>query len=256
MAVGVGACRSTWDGYGRVVLNPQLQALIAAGNFSADLGGRYLEEEQLPAGRAFAILQAKVMAGLSAHNSDLHAELEGKVWRDFATGRLCQLDGWQLSATECRLAALAFLFREDGGQIAQTKGDDSPISGLPDASIADLEGWGPRSGEAGAGFNPQADGSSALWFRFADIDDRHSYEIYFGLQPLRTSVVGARNLITATVTEWQVKRLTANPGEVPVHLVDLRHGNKQLLGRFRVQPRNGAATVEAPAAEGDENESD
>ena len=242
-AAGFAVYRFICSG-GAVVFNPQLEALIAEGNFSADLGEKVLQDQAPRSGATFDALHAEVMNGLSERGADLRVEIGKKVERDFAEGRTCRVDGWQLSATECHLAALAFLFQEGGGHIeAPAAGSDSPISGLPEKPIAELENWGPRFGTVGEGFNVQPSGDSALWFLFTEMDQQ-PYEIYFGGRPLRTSVVGGRNLITATVTKGQMRRLASKPDEIPVHLVNSVQGSKQLLGHFSVrskgvEPRRG-----------------
>ena len=235
--VGFAAYRSMPGGGDAFVPNPQLEALIAAGDFSVELGGKHLQDLGLASKDAFEVLQTEVMNGLPKHSADLRRELNGKVVQDFAAGRVCRVDGWQLSATECRLAALAFLFKESGGRIAApTAGDQSPLSGLPESSIAELVNWGPRFGFVGEGFNVQPSGSSALWFLFANLDQQ-PYEIYFGASPLRTSLAGSRNLITATVTRDQVRQFASKLGEIPIHLVHSVRGSKQLLGHFSVWPK-------------------
>ena len=235
-AAGFAVCRFIYSG-GAVVFNPQLEALIAEGNFSAGLGEKVLQDEALRSGTTFDALHTEVMNGLSERGPDLRGEIGKKVERDFAERRICRIDGWQLSATECRLAALAFLFQESGGHIdAPVDGDDGPISGLPEMPIAELENWGPRFSTVGDGFNVQPSGDSALWFLFLEMDQQ-PYEIYFGGHPLRTSVVSGRNLITATVTKRLVRQLASKPDEIPVHLVNSVQGNKQLLGHFSVRPK-------------------
>ena len=221
-------------------LDPQLEALIAAGSFSPDIGQKYLEYKGLPENLDMAFLNREVMEGLPRRSSDLHPELRRKIGLDFASNRVCTLDGWQLSATECRLAALAFLFREGGGHIEEPIVEpDGPISGLPEGIIAQVENWGPRSALAGEGFNLQPGGNSALYFHFAEVD-RHSYEVCFGMRPLRTTVNVKRNLVSATVTKSHVRELMSKPGEIPIHLVDPLLG-KQLVGHFRVRPKTISA---------------
>ena len=237
-AAGVAVYRSMRAGGAGVRLHPQLEALIAAGAFSTDIGAKYLADQGLLANAPFALLHEEVMDGLPKRSGRLLAEMGGKVERDFAQGRVCRVDGWQLAATECRLAALAFLFQQAGGRIdAPAAEQDSPISELPEAAIAQLENWGPRSATVGEGFNVQADGSSALWFVFAEMDPQ-SYEMYFGASPLRTSILPSRNLITATVTKGQLRQLASKPGEIPIHLVNSAQGSKQLMGRFLVRPKS------------------
>ena len=109
-----------------------------------------------------------------------------------------------------------------------------PIGDLPTASIAEVDRWGPHSVRFGEGFKLQADGSLAIWLLFDNIN-QHPYGIYLGAHHLKTLVRSDQNLITASATKLQAERLAASPGEVPVHLVDLVYGTKQLMGHLRIQ---------------------
>ena len=116
--------RSDWNR-----LDPQLEALIAAGSFSPNIGQKYLEYKGLSENLDMASLNKEVMEGLPRRSGDLHPELRRKIGLDFTSNRVCTLGGWQLSATECRLAALAFLFREGGGHIEEPIVEpDDPIN--------------------------------------------------------------------------------------------------------------------------------
>lgn len=218
-----------------VFFDRRLEELILDGNFSADLGEKYLEIENLKTHTALDILKVEVIRDLPDNGDDLRVGIRYMVEQDFAHGKLCQLEGWQLSKTECRLAAIAFLLRESGDYIEYTV-TSGPLDGLRETFIAQVEGWGPQSGGPGEDFNLQANGKSALWFRFFMIDP-HPYRIYFGSAAARTSVHGDRNLITASLTRIQARQITSEWSIIPVHLVDLVQGNKQLVGYFHVSPR-------------------
>ena len=107
---------------------------------------------------------------------------------------------------------------------------------LPDATIVELERWGPRSTTLGEPFNVQPNGNSALWFRFLKLDRNPDYRIYVGSQPVVTFVNPERNLVTASLTRRLSRRLMSTEGKFPIHLVDPTRG-KQLIGHFRVHPR-------------------
>ena len=174
------------------------------------------------------------MRSLPDIRGDLHVGIRQKVQQDIDRGDLCQIDGWLLARTECQLAALAFLFRESGGYIQEPVAS-GPLDDLRESFIAQIKGWGPQSGVSGEGFNLQPNGKSSMWFRFDEIDT-HPYAIYFGSEAARTSVHGDRNLITMSLTRGQVRQATSRQNEIPVHLVDLSQGSKQLIGIFQVQP--------------------
>ena len=107
---------------------------------------------------------------------------------------------------------------------------------LPDVTMVQVERWGPRSSRIGEPFNVQPGGSSALWFRFRELDRNTDYELYIGSQPIRTSIGVERNLITASLTPKHSRRLVSTEGKIPIHLVDPYRG-KQLIGHFHIRPQ-------------------
>ena len=112
----------------------------------------------------------------------------------------------------------------------------TPLDALPDVTIVEVEGWGPRASRIGDSFNLQPGGSSALWFRFRELGRHPDYKIYIDSQPARTTMDAERNLITAGLTARQTRRLVSMEGKVPIHLVAPFRG-KQLVGYFHVRPQ-------------------
>jgi hypothetical protein len=231
-AVGVHYLVST-----RRVLSPpdvQLEQYVAAGDFSPDLGARYLESQNLRLDAAHGFLaEAKEILELE---SDMHANVRRQIESDFVRGEICRLNGWHLSLTECRLAAIAFALQESGVHIEKPlAGPERPLDHLADASIAQVERWGPRLGKVSEPFNPQPGGASALWFQFQEIDRFSVYQVYLGAQAAVTTTNADKNLITARLSARQSRRLTSKEGVIPIHLVDPVRG-KQLIGYFEVRP--------------------
>ena len=81
------------------------------------------------------------------------------VKEDFRNGDLCLVDGWQLSRTECRLAALKFLWEENGagGVVCRKQGVRAPAALPPQVERTD-----PPGTFVGAPFNVQPDGNSVI----------------------------------------------------------------------------------------------
>ena len=210
------------------------EEFISSGHFSADLGEKYLVSKGMQTDKTFEHLQTEMMKTFLDIEGDLHVEIRQRVQQDFDHGNLCQIEGWQLARTECQLAAIAFLFRESGGYIEEPA-TSGPLDDLQESFIAKVSRWGPKTGEAGEGFNLQPNGKSSMWFLFDEIET-HSYAIYFGSEAARTSVHGDRNLITMSLTCGQVRQATSTQSEIPIYLVDLIKGSKQLIGFFLVQP--------------------
>ena len=214
--------------------NTDLEAFVAAGNFSPDLGAQYLKAQKLPIDAAYTFLSEARMNIIS--EGDIHDSVQRQIESDFFRGDICWLNGWHLSLTECRLAAVAFALQESGVHVEKPFfGAEGPLDHLADVSIAQVERWGPKSGKAGEPFNLQPGGASAMWFSFLNIDRFSDYQIFFGSQGTVTTVSADANLITASLTGKQSRRLTSREGVIPIHLVDPVRG-KQLIGYFQVHP--------------------
>ena len=110
------------------------------------------------------------------------------------------------------------------------------LDALPDVTIVQVEGWGPRSSKIGESFNVQPSGNSALWFRFRELDRNTDYKVYVGSRPADTTTNSEKSLITAGLTPRRSRQLVSTEGKVPIHLVDSFRG-KQLIGHFHVQPQ-------------------
>ncbi|MFV0275954.1 MAG: hypothetical protein ACK5HY_02070, partial [Parahaliea sp.] len=148
--------------------------------------------------------------------------------------RTCQLDGWVLSDTECRLIALRHLL------LRQTPGQEQPVAAetqvagpreYPEAEIAELNNWGPRWTLVGQPFNVQLDGHNGLWFQIAGAP-AHA-KIAIDGQLARTSV-GAR-VVTSGLFGEQQTHILATPGRYPIALVDPVRAVQQHIGYFEVR---------------------
>ena len=211
----------------------RLEQFISEGNFSPDLGERYVVLENL-GDRSVSEFLVEVEAGIG-DDVDIRTAIQRRVAADFEDGRICRLDGWFLAETECRLAAVAFLLRRQGRYVEETGlPARGPLDHLPNMVLGRLERWGPRSGEVGKPFNLQSNGNSALWFHITDLGRNPDYEIYMGSEAARTTISTDRDLVTASVTSSQAERLTSVEGKIPVHLVDPIRG-KQLIGHLEIQ---------------------
>ena len=211
----------------------RLEEFISAGNFSPDVGERYLVSQSM---REWSVddllLQVETSIG---DDEDIRTAIRMRIAADFLDGEICRLDGWFLAVTECRLAAIAFLL---GGQDHYVEEPSllprGPLDHLPNMVFGQLERWGPRWGEVGKPFNLQPDGNSALWFHFSDLGRYPDYKIYLGSEAARTKMAAQGGLVTAGVTSSQVEKLTSVEGEIPIHLVDPVRG-KQLVGYLDIR---------------------
>ena len=213
-----------------------LEELLASGAFSPGVGQRFLASGGLSGDAAYRLLMRQVMEAIP--NGDVRAEVSKRVAEDFRLGNLCDVDGWQLTITECRLSGLAFLLKQQGFEVASpTLAPGNPIDHLPDWRVAEFGNWGPQSTVVDEPFNVQSNGQSALWFHVDEID-RQPYKIHVGSFVARTVVNAQAKLISASFAPGDVRRMLAREGDLPVHVVDSARG-KQFIGRFRVRSRTG-----------------
>ena len=218
-----------------VALDSRLEAFLVAGNFSPYLGEQYLRSAGLPADGAFESLVEATAPLVSSEKID--DAIFREIQADFARGETCSLNGWELSLTECRLAAITFLLAKNGVPVDNPEiAADGPLDHLPDVEFARLQRWGPGSSTVGEPFNVQPNGNSAVWFRFQGLDEYPSYRVYFGPVAAFTALNAKAQLVTASLSPVQLETLNATAGNVPIHLVDLVRG-KQLLSHFRFENR-------------------
>ena len=95
----------------RAPLAARLGRVLRDRDSACVVGAAYLAH--VPAEAAPALLVAHLRAGLGdvvpPRDAALRVVLEARVRRDFVEGATCRLDGWVLSRTEARLAALTAL---------------------------------------------------------------------------------------------------------------------------------------------------
>ncbi len=223
-------------------LNARLATLMAAGHFSPCLGETAMLQQGWAAQADISSLHAEVMSNLQEDKPDLPTQMHQQIQQDFASGDLCAVDGWHLSRTECRLAALAYLFHQTGGLI-RTPTSKGPLEGLRETILACVERWGPKTVEVGKAFNVQPNGNSALWFKLT-LHRQGAYVIYVGPEAARTTISALRNTASAAFSQRQVASLWSQAGSLPVHLVDQARGEKQLIGTIRVLSKSRSAETD------------
>ena len=214
-------------------LDPRLEALVAAGTFSPILGATYLKDTGTPTISAYKLLIKETMRGLSPNN--LPSDIRNAIDNDFRQNNLCQLQGWQLSLTECRVAGIAFLYQHFGGHVEEPRPPRGLLDRLPDATLAGIDRWGPTSTRVNEPFNRRPDGGSAIWMHLDDIPEHADYQIYFGSQAAASYVNREQLLLTGSLTAKQATPLLSQPGKIDVYLADALRG-KQFVGHIDVSP--------------------
>jgi len=151
-------------------------------------------------------------------------KLDSLIRDDFAGNRLFEIEGWQLSETECRLAALA----------ASMGGFREPVTPAPlgpkQGEIVDVVAWGPQSTPVGEKFNEQLDGHCGLWFKAEGAP--FSAMVVFAGRNQGTNIYP--DSFTSGVHGLFMEEIINTPGEYSIELYDKTNQIIQPIGTFRV----------------------
>ncbi|MFV0478765.1 MAG: hypothetical protein ACK5ME_13160 [Parahaliea sp.] len=160
-----------------------------------------------------------------------------RIQRDYRGSKLCQLDGWTFSESECYLIGLRYqLLREVQGQVALLASQEQVLkpqapADYTEGHIAELEDWGPRYTLLGERVNVQLDGHSGLWFKMAAVP-AHA-KIMIDGEIAKTSV--SDKVVTSGLFAEQQNRILATAGRYEIALIDPVRGLRQHLAYFEVR---------------------
>ena len=217
----------------------QLIAALEAIDATDALGDAWLAT--LPDDPGFVALMRSLVHTLPPGDPDLGSALAARVRQDFAEGALCEVEGWRLSLTECRLAGLRRLAVREG--LLEVEVATASPAEYTLGEVAPVAGWGPQHTRVGESFNPQLDGHSGLWFRVEGAPAQA--KIMIDGQLAKTSV--SERTVTSGLHGAQQERILSTPGRYEIALVDPMRKIKQPLGYFEVREFESPAT--APSAE-------
>ena len=116
-----------------------------------------------------------------ADEDQLVGLLSESIRDDFSNDELCILDGWQLSRTECRLAALKYLWERDQADGAAPVCRKGPLRWF--APPPELSKIAPMRTFVGVPFNVQPNGKSAIDIHGSGFN--HGTKVLFGDTVLR-----------------------------------------------------------------------
>ncbi len=166
---------------------------------------------------------------------DLQQALEAAIVSDFTVGRVVELEGWQLSVTECLVAAAA----------ARIRGLESPLAKIDRdvelGEIVPIEDWGPRETRENQVFNPQPGDRAALWIR-ADGPVPDGVKVVIGGEVQETGVDDG--LITCILDSDLTEQLISAPALHRVFLLHEDAGKIQPVGQLQVREAAPPATLE------------
>jgi hypothetical protein len=157
-------------------------------------------------------------------DADLVEILDQLIRKDFAAGDIVEIEGWQLSSTECELAALAAAFQ---GYLASVIPEGRQEQ---TGTIVEVINWGPQSTLQGELFNEQADGHSGMWIKAAGAPA--SVVVLFNGESQGTQVYDEH--ITSGIRGEFMRKVVETPGVYPVELLDRSRMIRQKVGEFRV----------------------
>ncbi len=238
-AVGLGlAAGGCADGREKERFGQTLREAVGELTLSSAVGKACLENLEASQRSPEALSEAlrrRLSSGLRIRGADKQKLIEGlsqAIREDFASRRdVLSVEGWYLSLTECRVAALGHLL-DDGADKASTGGGRE----YRDAELLEVSRWGPRSTEKGQPFNLQSDGASAFWVRATRVPN--DLVLFLGPVELRTTLGDER--LSGALTPENADRILEHPGTYPVTLVSHRRRLRQTIGEFEVVDRPGA----------------
>jgi len=176
-----------------------------------------------------ALLQRLRATGQARLGDALHAVIA----EDFARAEIEDIAGWQLSRSECLLAALAA--HEQGLQTAQTYG----LADIRDGVFVQIDNWGPQSTVRGQVFNRQPDGHGGIWIRAYNAPA--ATQLWFENTPLYT-IVGPE-VLTSGLHGDLLEEVIQTPGSYRLSLVDPIQRLRQPLGTFIVEEAKPLAVL-------------
>jgi len=147
---------------------------------------------------------------------------------DYANAQTFDIDGWQLSRSECLLLAGAAL-RQGLSEPTRERDQD-----LIFEDFIEIERWGPDETIEGEIFNEVGDGRGAFWVRVAEPAPA-STRLVLGETMLATHF--GTGVVTASLDPEQTQAIISKPGIHRVMLVDIATNNAQTLGHLTVRAR-------------------
>lgn len=172
------------------------------------------------------VLERRLLDHLSTNESTgtghFSERLAASVSRDFQAERLCEIEGWLLSETECLAAATRLVtFGEN-----EPPGEDD----WREESLVEISNWGPQGTQQGVGVNVQPDGHSGLWFQ---IDNAPSW-LKVEIDGVVAATTISESVVTSGLFGEQQERILSTPGEYPIALIDPMQRVRQPIGVFIV----------------------
>ena len=170
-------------------------------------------------------LEAKLSS--LANNADITQRLEQLMRNDFAASNTMDIDGWQLSQTECQVSALAASLQ------GYTVAVEAELTPPVEIDFANVEAWGPDRTVQGEPFNEQPDGHSGIWVKAASLPP--STVLVFADKQQESNVYEEH--MTSGLRGKFMHSTINKPGVYSVDLYDRSKHRIQRIGEFEVVAR-------------------
>jgi len=157
------------------------------------IGRQYAESKQSPImvnelGETLFSRLSAIIASQPLTLDQLPEKIQQLIQQDYSSSRICKIDDWYLSQTECELAALSYL--QEG--TAKTDGPQWGYEFADEGDVVEIKKWGPQSTFEQKGFNIQSDGHYGIWVQ---IDNPpQALEVYIG--DIKASVTVLDTVVT------------------------------------------------------------
>ena len=177
---------------------------------------------------------ASLSKTLNLNAPNLETELATEIRKDFSEGKLCTVDGWQLSLTECQLAALVHLaiseHQENTGFMATAKRQARLFK---EGIVSPVSHWEPQKTLQGKKFNEPPNGKGS-WWRFHAQGAPSNAVVTIDGKPVQTWI--QEHVIAAGIYGEAHKNLISTPGSYEISLIDPIKRIRQHIGEFIVTP--------------------
>lgn len=231
-AVGVGAAGGVWlfcPGRNEpLTAHRQLHSLAASMQGIAGVGRAWLDANPGVEPGAAVMEALGLQPGKLLTHRELVEQIEQRVARDFEQERLFVHQGWQLSETEARLAALhVALLGPDASEA-----NDAAFDSAPQGSLVDVQRFTPQAMEAGKTLKGDGVPDGVIWFGTAGVPAPRMRLVIRGRQlTINTTERG----FSSRLPEALIDELGSNPGDHELWLYDPVENRRQKLGTLTVR---------------------
>jgi hypothetical protein len=164
-------------------------------------------------------------------NSSLNEQIEKSIEDDFINDNISSINGWQLSQTECLIAASYVSFK---GYVKPK--NTAPVQNFKNAKIEnfiEIKNWGPQKTLQNEIFNKQSDGHAGIWF--ATDNPLPNLKVVIDGR-IEATFINERSITSGIHNKEDLTLFLNNIGKHEIALYDPINQRKQIVGYFEVLP--------------------